>query len=318
MKRSALLFSVVFLMFTAIIPGFIPASAQELSLKVDPPIMQIAAEAPTSIKAPLSIENTSDNPIDLSIMLKPFHSSSQKNGQIQFLEGNQTIGEDPNIFDKMQIYDGTSSIDSLTLAPRQKKDLILHIGLPKDEPPSDYYFTILFISKNPELTNQTGETTQGGIGINVLLSIGPTGNATGLLNQFSAPWLIEEGPVHFTILVENTSNFFIVPRGNIIIKNLFGQIVGKVQLLPVNILSRSQRFLPDDSSGSLTTAVWPEKVLFGLYQATITVALSSQGPLFTRSIYFFAMPIQAIIGIVITCIIAAFVYVRLKEKLKEK
>jgi hypothetical protein len=76
---------------------------------------------------------------------------------------------------------------------------------------------------------------------------------------------------------------------------MFRQAVGKVNLLPVNILSNSIRRLPDSLQGKVSdkdygqikgtveknkypVAVWPEKFLLGVYKATVTLSLSDQGP----------------------------------------
>ncbi len=317
-KIKIIKFLAVLLGIIGIIPIFIhPAFAQEISLGVYPPILQINTEAPASVKAPFTIENNSDNPIDLDIVLKPFTTSPKEDGEVSFLpEGQQMPGADPNIFSKMQIYNGSSVITKITLAPQQQKNLTLHIGIPSDEPPSDYYFTILFVSHGQNITTETTTATTAGIGVNVLLSIGPKGNTTGLLNQFSTPWFTTHGPVTFTTSVQNTSNFFIAPKGDIIIKNMFGQAVGHIQLLPVNILANTSRFLPDTKSGSLDKAIWSETFVFGLYSATLTVALSNTGPLFTKTIYFVALPISFFIGLIILCLLAAAIFYHVRRKLK--
>lgn len=318
MRKHVLSLLAVFLVLTAIIHVIIhPVMAQEISLGVYPPILQIQTEAPAGIKTPFTIVNSSNDTLAVDIILKPFTASPKQDGTIQLLPDNQPIpGNDPHIFDNMQIYDGSSVITSLTLAPQQQKTLELHIGLPKDEPPSDYYFSILFISHQQTLQGATATGITGGIGINVLLSIGPKGDATGFLQDFSVPWFFSKGPVPFTTRVENTSNFFIVPKGNIVIKNMLGQAVGTVQLLPVNILSKTSRFIPDTKSNSLSYAIWKESVLLGVYTATVTVKLSEQGPLFTKTIYFFAMPYTAIIGIIIVSLLIASVIYHLRRKLK--
>lgn len=310
---------IVLLGVPMIIPFFIrPAFAQQVSLEVYPPILQINTDAPASVKAPFTIVNSSDAPIDLDIVLKPFTSSEKGNGEVSFLpDGQQMPGADPDIFSKMQIYDGSSVITKLTLAPQQQKNLLLHIGIPSDEPPSDYYFTILFLSHGQNLANETTASTTAGIGINVLLSIGPKGNTTGLLNEFSTPWFTTHGPIAFTTSVQNTSNFFIVPKGDIVVKNMFGQAVGHIQLLPVNILANTNRFLPDNKSGSLEKAIWPETFVFGLYSATLTVALSSTGPLFTKTIYFVAFPISFFIILILLCLIGAAIFYHIKRKIRE-
>src|SRR6185312_6850779 len=148
-----------------------------------------------------------------------------------------------------------------------------------------------FLSQPIKGGQQSNSAVAGGISTNVLLSIGPSGKTTGNIEEFSAPIFTTGGPVPFSLKVSNTSKHFISPQGTILIKNMFGQTIGKVDLLPVNILSNTSRFLP--SKNALDThAIWPEKFLLGPYSATLTLALSDQGPVYYRTIYFFALPIQ--------------------------
>jgi hypothetical protein len=292
--------------------------AQEhFSLSIDPPIIQINAIPPSSFSTPITVTNNSSLAINLLIVLKPFTQSSDQNGQIQFLtDVNNFAGNDPFIKEKMQLEYDHKIIQNLILEPQEEKTLNLHISLPKDEPPSDYYYSVLFISKDNLKYQKNGAGVIGGIATNVLLSIGPKGKTTGTLGSFSSPLIIQNGPVAFSLVVKNTSNFFIVPKGIITLKNMFGQTVGNINLLPVNILARSQRYIPDNKSGSLQNAWWPEKILFGPYSATLHIELSPDGPLFVKTIYFFAMPFPILIGIILGGFIFAIITIRVKKRLQ--
>lgn len=320
-----LIFNFAFLTF-----NFDKAEASALSLGVSPPILQIEAVPPASIKTPITIQNLTETTVLLDILFKPFTASKEEDGQVEYLS------EDLPIFQKMQILDNEHSVKTVTLGPSQSKTLTLHIGIPKDEPAKDYYFSVLFIA-NPEPVvgsnlekTQTNQTqTAGGIATNVLLSVGPKGQAQGLIEEFSAPLFLEKGPVPFTVRVKNTGEHAIAPSGEILIVNMFGQIVGKVELAPVNILAGTIRAIPDlpaeeDSTPSATPqllmtndqsprAFWPESFLLGPYSATLTLSLSDQGPKFSRTIRFFALPIQAFLGIILALLIVFFIRARLSR-----
>ncbi len=305
------------------------AQAQGVSLGVFPPILQIQATPPTDVRSKIMIQNLGDDPVDLKIGVKPFTASQSEDGQITYLSDFSYA--DPFIFEKMQILDGDSSIDSITLAPGQQKELTLEIALPQNEILGDYYFSIVFISANQpaETANVSGQAA--GIATNVLLSVGPKGPTQGEIEEFSAPFFVPSGPVPFTVRVRNTSDHFITTKGNILIKNMFGQTVGNVNLLSVNILSQTVRSIPDslqspsaNPSSSLKSyflnlkspaAVWPEKFLFGPYTATLTIALSDQGPLFRRTVNFFAFPTEYSLGILAIIAIVAFIIARVRKQI---
>ncbi len=305
------------------------ASAAGVSLGIFPPILEIQATSPTDIKSKILIENLSNDPVSLSIGIKPFQSADTQDGQVYYPSDYSSLLVDPLIFSKMQLLDGDNSINEITLSPQQKKELVLEIALPQGEPAGDYYFSIIFQSAENPLQNSTNTTAIAGIATNVLLSIGPKGPTDGNIEDFSAPSFITNGPVPFNVKIRNTSDHFITTKGSIIIKNMFGQSVGKVDLLPVNILSDSVRSIPDSLQGPQANpssslklyfqnlkspaAVWPETFLFGPYTATLTIALSDQGPLFRKTIDFYAFPLYSILAIIIVIAIIVIIALRVKK-----
>jgi hypothetical protein len=317
-----ILYSLFFILYSGT-----KAYAEGISLGVFPPIIQIQASPPTDVRSKILIQNTGDSPVDLKIGIKPFTASTKEDGQVEYLSDFNYAN--PFIFERMQILDGDTSIDSITLAPGQQKELILQILLPQNEILGDYYFSVVFISNNEPVDNSNVSGATAGIATNVLLSIGPKGKTQGEIEEFSAPLFIPNGPVPFTVRVRNTSDHFITTKGNILIKNMFGQTVGNVSLLPVNILSQTVRSIPDyQQSPSATpppslksyilslksiSAVWPEKFLFGPYTATLTVALSDQGPLFKKTINFYSFPLENLLIIALILLAISAIVVRVKK-----
>ena len=319
-KTTLLFFYSIILIFIIGLLNPNHANAQEeVALGVFPPIIQIDATPPTSVKTPISIQNFSTDPIDVSIVLKPFKSSDTNNGTVFYLPDNTGFGgDDPQISNHIQIMDEDHVVTQLTLAPQQEKALTLHVGLPEGEPPSDYYFSIVFIANNSLPDTGSTAVTTGGVATNVLLSVGPKKKASGFIKNFHGPLFVDHGPISFSLLMHNDSQFFISPKGTVVIKNMFGQIIGKLKLLPVNILSRSDRYVPDDQSASQDSLVWPEKALFGPYSVSLNVALSEEGPVFSKTIYFFAFPTQFIIGLIVVILLTVGIIFRIHEQLRLK
>lgn len=323
----ALLFAFYFLLFN--LPQ---ASAASLDLGIFPPIIQIDTNSPASISTPISIENFGEDTVTLSVLFKPFTASNKENGEVVFLpQSEKSSGADPFIFDKMQILDNNHNVENVTLSPGQQKTVMLHIGLPQDEVPGDYYFSIVFISKDIAIDTTNASGVSGGIATNVLLSIGPKGDANGEITEFSTPFFAEKGPVPFTVRVKNTGKYVVAPRGQILIKNMFGQTVGNVGLLPVNILAGTTRAIPDESqspdatpSANLATrntqhetptAFWPESFLLGPYTVTLTVALTDKGPLYTQTIHFFGFPLVLLMALFIAIIIILYIREKVRKKM---
>lgn len=307
----SLLFALSFLLSAS------PAFADDLSVGIFPPIIQINATIPADIKSPITIQNFTNNALDLNVLFRSFKSSSTENGQVQFLPSGTVTGEDKDIFQKIEILNGSSALSRITLSPKQTKKLTLHIRLPKDEPASEYYFSILFVSKSETTSGQNLAQASGGIASNVLLSIGPNGPTTGSISEFSTSSFVSHGPVPFAIKVKNTSPHFVTIKGNLVIKNIFGQIVGNINLLPVNVLANSQRQIPSKDSVSNIDderIFWSEKILLGFYNADLTIALSDQGPILRKHLSFFAFPIEGLIGLIISIVIVVIARKRMSEK----
>ncbi|MDO8658857.1 MAG: hypothetical protein Q7K55_09010 [Candidatus Levybacteria bacterium] len=315
------------------------AEASGLSLGISPSIIRIEASPPAEIKTLLTIQNLGDKAVELKIDLEPFRANDLENGEITYF-ADKSYKESLSIFKKIQILEENKSLEKLVLAPKQKKDLNLYISIPKDEKESDYYFSIIFKtgsasselsdlnllleSKEKNITANKRYTTgisniSLGVSLNVLLSIGKNVNTNGFIEEFSSPIFVESGPVPFTLRVKNSGRHLIVPKGNIFIKNMFGQTVGKIDLLPVNVLAGTIRLIPDISfyeNGSLINlrSLWKEKLLFGHYSATLNISFSDDGQLFTKTVRFFALPAQGIAGFIIALIIVIIIRNRIKSK----
>ena len=121
------------------------------------------------------------------------------------------------------------------------------------------------------------------------------------------------------------------PKGEILIKNMFGQSIGKLDLMSVNILSDSIRAIPNtvyiqelrdsnaksDLNFQSPKVLWKEDFLLGFYTATLNINLSDEGPNFTKSIHFFAFPLMGLIVIVIVLISTIVVVNRVRNRMKK-
>ena len=329
MKVKILIF-ITFLILSFKLP--INAYAQGVDLGIYPPIFDVQTTSPTDVNVPFFIENFTDSPVDLTLTLKPFTASTAENGQIEFLNDTGYF-RDPNILDKVKILDNGNEINSITLSAKQKKNLNLEIKIPANQPKGDYYFSIVF-SSNPAGSNSNSTNASAGVASNVLLTVGPVGKTQGIIEEFSAPFLNFKGPLPFTVKLRNTSDHFVTIKGDIIIKNLFGQSIGKVSLLPVNVLSNTIRRIPDSLQSADVTdknfakikdivekndfpvTVWPEKFLLGPYTAKLTLSMSDQGPIYEREIVFFAFPLEYLLAVLLIIAVTVYIIIRVRKRIK--
>lgn len=312
-------------------------------IKISPSTFRIEAKPPADIWAPFTIENQGDQPVNLMIGYKSFDPQASENGNVVYLKNGEPItGLDKKIFDKIQVVNEENISESqIALGPKQSEKLRLHIILPDGELTSDYYFSLLFLENPSEMNqnnlNQVNKTQdsissiQTGLALNILLAIGNNEIPQADIDKFSSPWFVEGGPVFFNLTVFNNGSHFIMPKGTIFIKNMFGQTVGKISIPENVILAGTSRTLTSNEYQSaanralnlsvsndqqnIPLLVWPENFLLGMYKATLSLSLSDNGPVYSRSIYFFAFPLNYLFTIIILVGIILYIYFRVKKKI---
>lgn len=312
--------------------------AEGISLKIQPSNLQIRAKTPADIRAPFTLTNQSDEPVVLSIILKRFRDAGDTTGNVVYSNpGMKTEADKDPFLRNVQIVDEGTVVPQIILGPKQQKKLLLRIDLPKNassgaasnvsDTGQDHYFSVIFLANPPEaqsirddILEDTFSSIQAGIGLPVLVSVNQQSDAAGLLEEFSSPLILQSGPVPFTVNVKNTGEHFIEAEGVIMIKNMFGQTVGKIELPKTNILSGSIRGLSDGSviepSETSPKVSWSEPFLLGFYTATVTLALSPGKILYTQSTHFFAFPVVGSIILFSTLFIGILLVRRVKRKMK--
>lgn len=268
--------------FLSLITTTPQAIASSLSLSVNPSIIEIQAIPPTAISTNITIYNKSDQESKLNIYHKPFKAYGEM-GEPMFLNPQDSI-----FLSNIQVLDNEAPIDSITLAPSQQKKLTLKITVPQESKAQDHYFSIIFLTQNESQPITTTSLSALGIASNILLSIGPKDSPKPLLEEFSTNFFYEHGPVPFSIKIKNKGKHFLKPKGEILIKNMFGQNVGKIAIEELNVLSNSTRMIPASSS------LWKEDFILGLYTANISLSFSGSDVHFNKSIHFFAFPYKNI------------------------
>jgi hypothetical protein len=272
-------------------------SAASLGLTVNPSTTIIQAISPTTVSRILSIQNKGDAKITLQIQLKSFKPKGES-GELEYLKNASPI------LNSVQILDAGTPIDKIILNPEQQKNLELSINLPHNTNISDYYFSVIFISTDTSLVKSSSSINQIGIASNFLLSVGPKEVSKITLEQFSSAKLLEKGPIPFTVKIKNNGNHLLNPTGEIIIKNIFGQNVDKIELPKTNILYDSSR---------IVTPVWQKKFPIGFYTATINIHTSDKSPAISKTIPLFVFPFQELALIILIIVMLAITIKKLKQ-----
>jgi hypothetical protein len=310
-----------------------PANAQSVNLRTYPSLIQIKAQTPSDLSTNITIENLTDASVNVDTQLRMFKAGDKGTGELDFLSPI----ENPNgILQKIHLIEGENEITGLTLGPNQKKRLSVKIDLKDTAELRDYYFSVIFLSRpinyqaqDPQTDSQNSfSIINAGVATNFLISIGGPIESAGTIEEFSAPQYSQSGPIAFKIKMQNNTSKYISPSGTIYIKNMFGQTVGKVDILPKNILANSSRYLtsPNSKPENLSSlishlsspkAIWPEKFLLGFYEAQLNMQTSDSGQTATRTIRFFVFPTKFSIIFALCLILFLLIYRRVKQKLSQ-
>lgn len=301
-----LLFTIYYLLLT-----INETLAAPLSLSVSPPLLEITAQPPDEIKAPIQLTNQGEEPVLLEIKLFPFVAKGET-GEVEFLNIELPIKNLVTIEEeKAQI-----PLSQMTLRPKESKTLNLRILLTQDQEAADYYFSIVFLSK-AEATSATSKTPadqtiqassliSSGIAVNVLLSIGEKPSSQNLqVLEFTSPKFLQSGPVSFKVRVGNEGQHFVKPTGKILITNMFGQKIGLLDLPTENILANSVR--------SYSPIIFSEKLLLGPYTAEFKIDPAKGGV--TARTTFYAFPVKQFFGGIALIIVALIIRKRVRRRL---
>lgn len=298
------------------------AEAEGMNLKVQPANLQIRATPPADIAAPFTIENRGQEPIDLTIILKNFRDKGDGSSEVVYSNPQFTLDADPFLL-KPQVLDNGLPIRTLTLGPQQKEELQLFIPAVSNEAVQDHYFSIIFLSQPEDIEKSTQNieatdsfsTVQAGISLPVLLSLDGNKNRGAITNNFTAPLFVQEGPVPFSLKVKNDNEHFVTVRGAIFIKNMFGQIVGRIDVPHTSVLAQSTRSIttPGDEQ-----VLWKEKFLLGFYTATLTLAQAPEQSLYTHTSYFFAFPVIGFVILFVMIVLGISLLLRIKKKVAQE
>lgn len=284
------------------------ASAAPSSIEVYPPIIQIKAIAPVILQTPIIIKNPGEQTEVFTISLKPFTQSDEQNGQVRYLKDKEFDFADPLMLQRIKVLEDGIEISQVELAPKQQKQLKITIDIPEGEIASDYYFSLLFTSTPPttdELKNKSNILTA--VATNILLTIGKEEKAQVKIEKFYTSFFKDSGPIDFKIKVVNTGGQFISAKGYILITNIFGQIVGKVDLATVNILANTSR---------ITEAVWKENLFMGFYTATLNLQFKENETEIKTVTHFIGAPVQILTVALIVISLLLLTRSKLKHRLR--
>jgi hypothetical protein len=308
-------FSVLIILLTSV-PLLPTAQAQEVNFSLKPANIVIEAQPPATISNTITIRNGSDHAVELLPTLKPFTPSESGTGQPQFVPAMDIPKETTTLLQHVQLKEDGQKVAVVSLSPKQEKELELVIAIPEATPIKDYYFTLVLRTNTKEHFEGNASLVSAGVGSNILLSLGNRKTSQLFVKEFSTDRFLNKGPVVFRVTITNPSSQMVTPTGTITIKNMFGQRIGVVSVLPQNILADSSRSLTNDTAlkNSKDSVLWNESFLLGFYEALLTLSVDGE-KVVEKKTRFIVIPTHILIISGVVLILTLFLYQRVKKRL---
>jgi len=294
---------IIFIIFIFLLPT--SALAQTTSLSLWPPLLEILIKPGKVVTQVYRLTNNSGDSVQIIPQIYPFIPLGDS-GQIEIIYPKPESSTIEPIFFSIQGSDQLT--DSMTLKPRETRELVLKIGVPRLSTEKDYYYTLLFSTSTKDETGSNRTSSISQIGSNIIITTSETGllDISGKITQFFTPKIIDSfSPVNFLVKIQNSGINHFKPFGKIEVTGILNQKYG-IPLFEQNILSNSVRQLTINS-------LYP-KLSIGPFKSKLTVSLNQNGPSYSSEISFWMLPYKA--GILI--IVIVLIIIILKRILKRR
>lgn len=274
--------------------------AQQVTLSIDPPIVQAKIKPGKSILVAYTVENKGD-PTNLQFLIRPFipvgqNGSltlvSQLEGPVQFnLENADILFEKPFFF-----------------ASKEKKQAVVRIHIPLGIPDGDYYYMVM--AETVPAFSLGGKSTgvaSASLGAPLLISVTESGitqiqaqiaelllkpNTVVSLGKQTFMIVDSADTISITGSVRNMGKHIVQPNG--IITHRSGNFKKEYVVIPQNILSSSQRILKTNGGtpGPSDTTLTLSRLTIGKHIVTAAISFNEDSSIHYKSLEFIAFPIR--------------------------
>jgi hypothetical protein len=292
--------------------------AQQYSLSISPPLVEIKIQPGKSLIKAFDIENNGQTDLYLSSRTIPFESRGEL-GKINLLDNSLAISKMESEGIRFGLINVSPNLkETFFLRAGEKKQLVLKISALQTATEKDYYFTFLIEqTAKGEVVSQSATNARAKIGSNILLSVSKTeqGLVQGQIADFKPIPILADifDEVEFRPIIVNGGERFFKIGGGVEIKNWRGKTVDKLNFRPDNVLSSSRRqavcWQDDGQVPCQFESVWP-----GRYKAILSFYPNEDtDQTLTKEVVFWIMPIKIIIGLLAVFILGLYILARIKE-----
>lgn len=279
----------------------------EQGLSVSPVSVELNAEKGKTYTLDVKVTNVTGTDLSYNAEYFDFRAKDET--------GTPDLFQDAKLPASASVRTWLGTDNTFSLTSHQQKTLKIQVAVPKNAEPGGHYGVVAFSGAVP---SGSGERVSIRVKTGLLVLIRVAGDIKESLaveeftatSQHKTPWFIENAPIDFTLRLKNTGNVHVKPNGAIEVRNMFGGLVGKVDLNKSdgNVLPKSIRRLEQTLN-----ADW----MIGMYNADLTVGYGTNGQALTDRISFWVIPYKPLLVLLAVLITLLFIIRTLIRRYKK-
>lgn len=283
------IFFVAIFTYALFITGYAHADEKQV-LSVTPPLFQLSVMPGDIWQSSIKVVNGNPYPLTVYAEVVNFQAVGEE-GRGKFLTLAESGGENTTFGEWIQMPQGP-----FTIPPEQTQDIQFFAEIPQNASPGGHYAAVLISTEPPKETNEIAVRTSQAVTSLLFLRVEGDVHEVGTIREFRVNDSFLDTPdASFSLRFENKGNVHIIPRGNIVITNMWGTERGNI---PVNYQTHFGNVLPGtirDFSFS-----WKSDFRFtdiGRYKAVATLAYGDERNMKNSSdtnavTYFWVIPVK--------------------------
>lgn len=292
----------------------LPVNAQQVSLSISPPLLELFIKPGKSIMVAYNLKNYGD-PTFINLKILPFEA---KDGL-----GNIRIKQEFEGPVRFELDNSELKLDQpFFLKTNDTQQILLRIRIPENITDGDFYYSLLAETTPPTASEGIGSArTKATIGSNILITISNSGDiyikpkialfsiqGGFALNKIRIFDSLDKIPIILTVV--NKGKNMIKPEGQINLKGNFGE-TAKYDIISKNILAESERLMEATPSAQIDYDNKNTLVLSGFfigkYNLSTQITFGENSPTIFGSSEFYAFPFRIISGVLLAIITVIFI-----------
>lgn len=255
-------------------------------LSVTPPLFQISTLPGDVWQSSVKVVNGNSYPLTVYAEVVNFEPVGE-GGQGTFTPVPKDSLEKTTLADWVVINNGP-----VVIPPEQTTDITFFADVPKNAAPGGHYAAIMISTEEPKGTGELAVLASQAVTSLLFLRVEGDVDEEGTIREFSLRDSFLDTPsAEFILRFENKGNVHLQPRGEIVIKNMWGTERGTI---PVNYQTQYGNVLPKSIRNFSFSWSSDFKVTdIGRYKAEVTLAYGSDGIKNVSAIsYFWVIPVK--------------------------